>query len=186
MPEPDGTGSWDGIDERSNHMTAIDEKWATIPWIGAPVDEGAGSDEMPNPDGRGSSRDFQNGTIEWSPQTGAHEVHGDIRVHYAQFGGPEGFLGYPITDETGTPDGVGRYNHFEYGSIYWTPDIGPHEVHGLIREKWSGMGWERSQLGYPTSDESGPSDRRWSDFQGGILTWTPAGGVAMSHRIDDG
>jgi uncharacterized protein with LGFP repeats len=25
-------------------------------------------------------------------------------------------LGYPVTDETGTPDGHGRYNHFQGGT----------------------------------------------------------------------
>jgi uncharacterized protein with LGFP repeats len=58
-------------------------------------------------------------------------------------------------------------------------------VNGMIRDTWASKGWERSHLAYPTSDESGSPDRRWSDFQGGISTWTPAGGVAESHRIDD-
>ncbi|MET8136217.1 hypothetical protein ABZ153_39365 [Streptomyces sp. NPDC006290] len=150
------------------------------------MDAGAGANEGPNPDGRGRSRDFQNGTIEWSPQTGSQEVHGAIRDHYASLGGSGGFLGYPLTDETGTPDGIGRFNHFENGSIYWTPETGAREVHGAIRDTWANKGWERSELGYPVSDESGPSDRRRSDFQGGILTWTPTGGVVLSHRIDDG
>ena len=46
-----------------------------------------------------------------------------------------GFLHYPVTDETGTPDGVGRFNHFEGGSIYWTPGTGAKEVHGAIRDQ---------------------------------------------------
>ncbi|MDH6626348.1 uncharacterized protein with LGFP repeats [Streptomyces sp. LBL] len=57
-------------------MTAIDEKWAQIPWIGAPFDAGAGSGEGAEPDGRGRSRDFENGTIYSTPQAGTHEVHG--------------------------------------------------------------------------------------------------------------
>src|SRR6202012_2078020 len=121
---------------------------------GNPVDEGAGAGEMDNGDGRGRSRDFQNGSIFWTPQTGAHEVHGDIRVKWAQLGGTRGFLGYPITDETGTPDGRGRYNHFQGGSIYSTPFTGAHEVHGAIRQKWAALGWEHSTLGYPISDET--------------------------------
>jgi uncharacterized protein with LGFP repeats len=46
-------------------MTAIDDKWREIPWIGNPKDEGAGSDEGPMPDGRGRTRDFDNGSIYW-------------------------------------------------------------------------------------------------------------------------
>jgi uncharacterized protein with LGFP repeats len=87
------------------------------------------------------------------------------------------FLLYPATDETGTPDGVGRFNHFQGGSIYWTPQTGPHEVHGGIRAVWSSMGWETGRLGYPTSDEytSSPGFRR-SDFQHGSITWNLATG----------
>lgn len=91
---------------------------------------------------------------------GAFEVHGDIGVHYRALGGSGSVLGYPTTDETGTPDGVGRYNHFQAGSIYWTPGTGAHEVHGLIRSFWAAGGWERNNaLGYPISDELIP-DRR--------------------------
>jgi len=91
---------------------------------------------------------------------GAHEVHGEIAAHYRSLGGSGSFLGYPTTDETATPDRVGRYNHFQAGSIYWTPSTGAHEVHGLIRQLWAQRGWERNAaLGYPVTDELIP-DRR--------------------------
>ena len=120
-------------------MTAIDDKHAQLPWIGNPKDEGAGSEEGPLPDGRGTVRDFDNGSIYWSPETGAYEVHGAIRDKYGQ---TRKWIGYPTTDETGCPDGVGRFNHFEHGSIYWTPETGAHEVHGAIRD--SGRSWDGS------------------------------------------
>lgn len=91
---------------------------------------------------------------------GAYEVHGDIREKYLALGAEASILGYPRTDETGTPDGVGRFNHFQGGSIYWTPGTFAHEVHGLIRDRWSSLGWERNpQLGYPISDELIPDER---------------------------
>jgi uncharacterized protein with LGFP repeats len=49
--------------------------------------------------------------------TGAHEVHGEILGVYSA----NAWLVYPTTDGTAAPDGVGRYNHFQLGSIYWTP-----------------------------------------------------------------
>jgi len=165
-------------------MTAIDDKWNEHPWLGAPVDAGAGSDEMPMNDGRGWARDYENGSIYWTAETGAHEVHGDIRVKYAQLGGHSGFLGYPETDEWGCPDGRGRFNHFEGGSIYWRDDIGPHEVHGAIRDLWASMGWETGWLGYPLSDERGSPEKRGSTFQGGTITWTPSGGAIAARNID--
>ena len=72
---------------------------------------------MPTADGRGCVRDFQGGSIYWSPATGANVVFGDIRVKWAQLGGERAFLGFPVADELATPDGVGRFNHFECGSI---------------------------------------------------------------------
>lgn len=91
---------------------------------------------------------------------GAFEVHGAIREKYLALGAEASILGYPVTDETGTPDGVGRFNHFQGGSIYWTPGTYAHEVHGLIRERWASQGWERNpQLGYPITDELSPDPR---------------------------
>ena len=89
----------------------------------------------------------------------AQEVHGAIHAKYMGLGGEASVLGYPTTDETGTPDQVGRYNHFDAGSIYWTPATSAHEVHGLIRDLWASQGWERGPMGYPITDELIP-DRR--------------------------
>jgi len=131
--------------------------------------------ETSAPDGYGRFRDFEGGSIYWTRDTGAHEVQGFIRAKWAAFGGEQSFLGYPVTDELTTPDGVGRFSHFQGGSIYWTPNTGAHEVHGLIRDKWSELGWELSSLGYPTSDEVLFSDgaTRLNTFQNGCIYWTP-------------
>ncbi|QDG63990.1 LGFP repeat-containing protein [Pseudarthrobacter sp. NIBRBAC000502771] len=80
----------------------------------------------------GRAQRYTGGTIYWSPGTGAHEIHGSIGGHYAELGGPAGFLGFPRTDETGTPGAAGRYNNFAGGSIYWSPATGAHEIHGSI------------------------------------------------------
>lgn len=82
----------------------------------------------------------------------AHEVHGDIRAKYDAVGGPSN-LGLPLTDEMVTPDQVGRFNHFERGSIYWTPRTGPMIVRGAVRDRWAASGWERGPLGYPVRDQ---------------------------------
>src|SRR5205823_14949036 len=77
--------------------------------------------------GGGMAQDYRGGAIYWSPATGAHAVHGAILDHYRALGGPGSALGYPVTDETGTPDGVGRYNHFNGSggaSVYWTAQSG--------------------------------------------------------------
>lgn len=125
-------------------------------------------------------RDYQNARVYWSQATGAHFVStGPVLDKYLSAGGHK--LRLPINDTTGTPDGVGRYNHFVDGlSIYWTQATGAHLIYGAIREKWASMDWERSALGYPTTDEhdfeanlpgKGVVSGRQSDFQGGVITW---------------
>jgi len=129
------------------------------------------TDDTTAPDGAGHYNVFQNGSIYWSPSTGAFEVHGAIRDKWRDLGWEAGALGYPVSNETAVPDGVGRFSVFEHGSIYWTPQLGAHEVHGAIRDKWKDLGWEAGPLGYPTSDEYAVSEGRRSDFEHGSLIW---------------
>lgn len=165
-------------------MSAIDDKWSQCPWLGAPVDEGAGTAEMTMPDGRGRARDYQNGSIYWTPELGAFEIHGDIRVKWAQLGGLRGVLGYPATDELGCGPGNGRFNHFMGGSIYWTPELGAHAVHGQVRDKWAELGWQSSRLGYPVSDVQGNPEQLSGRFEHGTIVWTPAAGAVVAWNID--
>ena len=125
----------------------------------------------------GWMRSFQNCDIYYRPESGAHEVEGDIRAKYNNLKGATGPLGFPITDETAAPDGVGRYNHFQHGSIYWTPRTGPMMVRAAIRHVWAGSGWELGPFGYPVADEyhahafapSGAEPIAWSRFENGTL-----------------
>ena len=106
-------------------------------------------------------------------------VVGKIAEHYDALGGCGSILGAPITGERGTPDGVGRYSVYERGSIYWTPSVGAHEVHGRIRDAWAQAGWEAGALGYPISDEYADGDARRSDFEHGSIRWSAATDTAQ-------
>ena len=132
------------------------------------------TDETTTPDGIGRYNVFRNGTIYWSPSTGAFEVHGAIRDNWKDVGWEAGILGYPVSNETKTPDNIGRFSVFQHGSIYWTPATGAHEVHGAIRDMYMETGWETGPLGYPTSDEYAVANGRRSDFQHGSITWDSA------------
>jgi len=130
----------------------------------------------------GMAQDLDTLTIYYSPATGTRTTKGAIRDRYRALGGPAGVLGFPATNESVTPDGVGRYNHFAGSapagsSIYWTPSTGPQEVLGAIRVRWSQLGWERSYLGYPTSGEFAIPGGRRSNFQRGHIDWTPSTGA---------
>jgi len=134
--------------------------------------------ETTAPDGIGRFQNFAGGAIYWTPSTCGHEVHGAIVGEWNASGLSQGFLGYPLTDETVTPDGIGRYNHLQNGSIYWTTTSGAHEVHGAIRSRWAALGWERSSLGYPVSDETDEIDGsgRVGLFEHGTIHWKRADG----------
>jgi glucose/arabinose dehydrogenase len=157
-----------------------------IVWARYGYERGLGyptTDELGTPDGIGRFNHFSAGaSIYWTPSTGAHEVHGSIRVVWERTGWEYG-LGYPTTDELGTPDGIGRYNHFSKGgSIYWSPSTGAHEIYGAIKTRWAQLGWERSYLGYPTSGEFAVSGGRRSNFQHGYIVWYSATGQVVDRR----
>ena len=176
---PDGVGRFNHFQGGSIYWSpstgahevhgAIVEKWASLGWersaLGYPK-----TDEGMTPDGVGRFGHFQGGSIYWTPTTGAHEVHGAIVEKWASLGWEQSLLGYPTTDESVTPDGVGRFNHFRSGSIYWTPETGAQEVHGWIRDKWASLGWERSCLGYPTGDRYFAGGKWKQDFRNGTIT----------------
>jgi uncharacterized protein with LGFP repeats len=94
---------------------------------------------------------------------------------YASLGAEAGFLGAPIGPETIASDGVGRFRHYQHGSIYIDPPYtAAQEVHGLIHQLWASLGFEKSYLGYPITDEENAYDgpiARVSKFQGGELIW---------------
>ena len=110
-----------------------------------------------------------------------------ISDKYASLGGASGLLGSPTIPESTTPDGIGRYRHYQHGSIYWSPLTAAHEVHGLIRNKWAALGWEQSYLGYPTTDEIDTFDLagRVSKFQGGELIWRKATNAVSEVKSSD-
>lgn len=156
----------------------IKEKWENLgseKGYGYPT-----TDETGTPDGLGRFNQFTGGrAIYWTPATGAHAIYGDIKLKWDSLGFERGY-GYPITDETGTPDGIGRYNQFTDGrAIYWTPTTGARAIYGVIKQKWDSLGSERSFLGYPRTDEEGTGDKggRFNDFQGGTIYWSSATGA---------
>jgi hypothetical protein len=176
IDQPGGLGFWAaaaGTSCGGSPMTVgvIDQKYRALggcsSFLGAPTTPETGA-----PDGVGRYSVFEHGSIYWTPSTGAFEVHGLIRDAWAALGWEAGFVGYPITDETTTPDGAGRYNVFQGASIYWSPATGAHEVHGHIRDRYAQLGWEAGELGYPTSDEYAVDGGRRSDFEHGSITWT--------------
>ena len=150
----------------------IRDKWQQLGgengFLGCPL-----MNETPTRDTVGRYNDFVGGSIYWHSRTGAFETHGAIRDKWRKLDAEMGLLGYPVTDETPSTDGGGRYNHFERGSIYWYPRTGAFEVHGAIRDKWNKLGAETGPLHYPITDETAALDGegRYNHFEGGSIYW---------------
>ncbi|MEU6645380.1 N-acetylmuramoyl-L-alanine amidase [Saccharomonospora sp. NPDC046836] len=149
---------------------SIKTKWGQLGWERSPLGYPT-SDEGTTPDRVGRYNHFERGSVYWTSSTGAHAVYGSIKSKWAKLGWERGTLRYPSTDELGTPDRRGRYNHFTGGSVYWTPTTGANAIFGAIKSKWGSLGWERSRLGYPTSDEFAIPGGRRSNFEHGYITW---------------
>jgi uncharacterized protein with LGFP repeats len=163
---------------------AIRGRWEALSAEGGPLGLPT-SNEAPTFDGVGRTQGFAGGFVAWHPEIGAHAVWGLIGARWAAIG-REAF-GYPVTDETPTDDGQGRFNHFRAlqlpgrpeATIMWSPATGAHEVYGAIRQKWLELGASSGRLGFPLGAEFDDAGGRRQIFQRGSLFWTPAGGVVL-------
>jgi hypothetical protein len=150
-------------------MSAISDKYASLGgpqgFLGAST-----TSEKKTPDKRGRFTHYEHGSIYWSPETGAHEVHGAIRDLWASLGWEHPPLGYPLSDETGV--GGGRFNDFQGGSIFWSPSTGAHVVQGAILARYRGDGGpESSGYGFPISNEEPVRRGRRSRFERADVFW---------------
>lgn len=126
----------------------------------------------------GQAQDFQQGTVYFSEGGGAHMVYGAINARYTELGGPAGWLGFPVNSdptkgEHTTPDGKGRYIHFENGSIYWTYDTGAHAIPRDMFEEWGRDNYEKGHLGYPVGAAKPVAGGFIQEFERGYVTRNP-------------
>jgi uncharacterized protein with LGFP repeats len=156
---------------------AIADRYAQIRFESGPLGYPQ-IDVTTRPDGVGRYNRFDRGYIFYTPALGAHEVYGPLLDRWRTLGYEAGVLGYPTTNPAPTADAVGSYQHFQLGSLLWSPSTGPHEVRGAIRDRYASLSWERGELGYPTSDERtvAPGVVQ-TDFQHGSISWVLATGV---------
>ncbi|MEW1958954.1 SpoIID/LytB domain-containing protein [Kineococcus sp. NPDC059986] len=156
-------------------VSAVQQRYSALGGGGGPLG-GATSAELATPNGLGSFQHFAGGSI-YASAAGAYDVRGAIRSEWARLGWENG-LGFPTTGDSRTPNGAGYYNHFQGGSVYWSPATGAHAVRGAIRSEWARLGWENG-MGFPTtSDAPTPNGVGWyTKFQGGSIYWTPFAGA---------
>lgn len=139
------------------------------------------TDEIILSDGINRRQEYQGGSIYWAAGIGAHTIQGAIRDKWRAMGAGTSALGFPTSDEKVAPDGVGRYNTFQYGSIYWTPTTGAHWLTDEMTGVWGEEGYEAGALGYPTSDPTFDQAARTQtqSYQGGGLTIESTGPLSV-------
>ena len=129
-------------------MSAIDDKYAQLGGAGGFLGASQGP-ETTCPDGSGHFRHYAGGSIYWTPETAAHEVHGLIREHWKSLGWELSWLGYPVSDEQAS--GSGRVSRFQYGRINWSQADGAIDNGGISFVAYHGR----------TGDEH---QERWEDL----------------------
>ncbi|KAA8890687.1 esterase [Nocardia colli] len=135
-------------------------------------------DERGLPDGKGRMQTFQNGSLYWTPQTGAQVVRGAILDEWGKQGYEGGPAGYPVAPEVKTPNRDGAVQSFENGPFYYSAKTGVHRVQGMVLGKYAQMGYENSFLGFPLTEEQPAKDLgRYSRFEGGNIYWSPLSGT---------
>ncbi len=152
-------------------QSRIDDKYLANTWLGGITDNGYMDFTSP-PGGRTM---YEGGSIWIGDEVGnAQMVYGSVLTKYLAVGAQSSFLRFPTTDEWDTPDYDGRYNHFQGGSIFYKWGASEaYEVHGWIRDVWIRLGWERSKLGWPVSDEYVHGSGTASRFEYGGIYYTP-------------
>jgi hypothetical protein len=137
-------------------MTYIDEKYAELVSQGLNLGQPVGPEQDAGYGGH--LRRYEFGNIYWHPdvdQGRAHEVHGEILTKYRSCGevgdnpatGTRN-LGFPVTDQQLSVDGIKQVGHFQWGSIYSDAILGTVAIWGRLWDQWKLNG----KLGYPLAD----------------------------------
>ncbi len=171
--------SWIPVNPNPFITTKIDERWLNEDWWGW---NGLGPQTQPENILNGIRfKRFQHGGGFWSAEHGVKRILEPMLTKFLETGGRH-IPGYvPREDTLYLPDGQGRCNFFPGPrAIYYHPSIGPRLIYGAILDRWAVLQYERSRLGYPTSDEMdypGVPGKRVSYFQHGWIEHTAATGA---------
>jgi uncharacterized protein with LGFP repeats/GH25 family lysozyme M1 (1,4-beta-N-acetylmuramidase) len=131
----------------------------------------------------GCYRQYVGGQIIWHASTGAYAVYfSSIGGTWREWGGVDGRLGYPITDETCSATAC--FQTFVGGSVHWSTSTNAVAVfNGGIGGQWRSLGGVTGSLGFPLVSESCTASACSQIFQGGRILWTAATGAwAMTSK----
>jgi uncharacterized protein with LGFP repeats len=177
MPATAQATTYQGPNGPKDVRGAIEQEWLRLNSIpggfrpGQPL-----NDETPTPVKPGAFNNFQNAAIYWSPNTGAHEVHGSFYGFWGGQGWENGRLGFPTTNEQPASGGV--FQSYQGATLYWSPWTGPHSVSGEFYTAWDAKNWERGPLGFPAGEPAPAAD-------GGTFQRFAGGAIYDEGRYDD-
>lgn len=124
---------------------------------------------------------FDSGAIVDS-QRGAFAIRSDYLELHRNSGGTLGALGVPVSSviDLATPNGNGRGQSYERGTIYEGPTTGPVIVAGAMRAEYAQHRTYLGPLGWPVSTESCSGGVCRQDFQNGRILIGATGAFAVS------
>jgi len=128
----------------------------------------------------GCFQSFANGSMYWTPGTGAHTVLGAIYTKWKAQRWETGALGYPTADESCNLTNGGCRQTYQGGTIYWSQATGARTVFpGAVADRWTSLQREKGLLGYPTNDTvCGLADSGcFQTFSGGAIYSSAAEGA---------
>lgn len=129
---------------------------------------------------------YQNGTIIWTDQFGAHAIpYGDIYNRWKHLGGSVGIVGVPSGKTTTEVDDGRVWQSFRSGVIIYSAATGAWDVqNGPISAKWRSMGGSLGKLGKPTSGVAISGSMRKQNFEHGAIVRKNTSSPAYSI-VDD-
>lgn len=121
---------------------------------------------------------FQHGEITWAPGVGARLLQGGILGSWASTGGMTGPLGSAVTEMVCGLNRAGCGQHFQGGSLFWSPTSGTHAMYGAIRDRWFRQNGQDGSLAYPIGNMF-CAGHCIQYYQGGTIVWSPSTGAVV-------
>ncbi len=138
-------------------------------WLGFPK-----TGELKTANGVGRLVHFENGSIYWSPSTGAWEIPGDMFRAWGTQNYENGGLGFPVGPAKPFKDGLAQ--EFQGGYVLRTPDNKAYWVRGAISSKYMDSG-VADALGFPKGNEKLINGGAFQEFDKGNIYWSASTGA---------
>ncbi len=132
----------------------------------------------------GAERDYEGGSIFYSKQTGAKVLYGPVLARYQELDGPNGKLGFPVSDEADAGNGVAHVADFSQpggAAIYWSPQWGSVVITGAVLDTYRASGGAVGPFSYPSADTTVINGVETGSFigpRGTRIQWSSNSGVS--------